>query len=140
MDRLEFIKQLGIGTFLTCAGCSLVSCGSHEPEPVVDFTIDLKDPTSVALTTIGGTLSKNGVLIVQYQADQFLAFNQACPHAGTAVKYQKTSTNFLCPNHQSEFDIDGNVTKGPATTGLRKFNTELKVTVDPETKKLRIFS
>lgn len=140
MDRLEFIKQLGMGTLLTCAGCSVISCASNEPEPVVDFTIDLKDPKLAALDTVGSTLSKNGVLIVHYQTDQFLAFNQACPHAGTAVKYQKTTTNFLCPNHQSEFDIDGNVTKGPATAGLRKYNTELTITTDPEAKKLRIFS
>ncbi len=134
MDRKEFLKQLGVGAVMACAGCSMLSCGSNDPEPKVNFTLDLKTTTS--LSTVGGFILKNGIIIVQFDTDQYVAFNKACPHQGTTVAYKSTDKKFVCPNHGSEFDISGNLTKGPSLSGLRRYNTELNSTE----KTLRIFS
>ena len=125
MKRSEFIIQIGTGTLAVCAGCMLVSCGSNEPEPKIDFKLDLSLAENAALTVVGGTLSKDGIIIVQIDLDKFIALNQACTHQGTAVSFRGSSKKFVCPNHGSEFDQDGQVLTGPATAALRKFNTEI---------------
>lgn len=138
MKRSEFIKQVGLGTLAVCSGCALFSCGSNEPEPKIDFKLDLALTENAALTTIGGSLAKDGILIVLVAIDEYRAFNRACTHQGTPVNYQSSSKKFICPNHGSEFDQEGTALTGPATIALRKFNTEL---LEEDGKKmLRVFA
>ncbi len=125
MDRSEFLKHMG-GTLLLCAGCNLISCSSKEdPTPIIDFTLDLLLPVNSALLSIGGSLSKDGVIIAKISNTEFTALSQACTHAGTHVNYRSAQLDFLCPNHGSVFDKGGAVKKGPATSPLKKYNTEL---------------
>jgi cytochrome b6-f complex iron-sulfur subunit len=115
MNRAEFIKQLGLGTLAVCAGCSVTSCGTNEPEPKVNFTLDLSKTENASLAA---------------------AFNRACTHQGTPINYQTAKKNFKCPNHGSEFDLTGKAITGPATVALRSYTTEL--TVVNTTKQLKI--
>jgi cytochrome b6-f complex iron-sulfur subunit len=127
MERSEFLKYLGTGTLMACAGCSLVSCGSNDdPTPaVIDFTLDLTLPENSALQNVGGSLSKDGVIIAKLSSTEFTAVSRACTHEGTNVNYRSTPQDFLCPNHGSVFDKNGSVKNGPAKTALKKYNTEL---------------
>ena len=136
MDRSEFLKHLGTGTLLACAGCSLVSCGSNDDPTltVVDFTLDLSLPANSALQNVGGSLSKDGVIIAKLSSTEFTAVSRACTHAGTNVNYRSIQQDFLCPNHGSVFDKSGAVKNGPANSALKKYNTELSGT------NLRVFS
>lgn len=136
MERSEFLKHLGTGALLVCTGCSIISCGSNEPEPVINFTLLLSE--NPALAAVGGSIARNGILIVQYEEDKFVALNRACTHQGTPVNYQTAQKNFRCPNHGSEFGIDGKVLTGPASVALRQYNTEL--IVEAGVKSVRIFS
>ncbi len=136
MQRNEFLKILGTGTLLACAGC-LDSCSSKGTDPLpvnVDFILDLTLPENAALTNVGGSVSKNGVIVVKFSASEFVALSQACTHQGTAINYQSSQQNFLCPNHLSKFDKNGGVINGPASSALHKYNTELTST------NLRVFS
>jgi cytochrome b6-f complex iron-sulfur subunit len=139
MKRGEFIKNVGLGTLALCSGCALYSCGSNEPEPKIDFKIDLSLPENAALTAAGGSLSKDGVIIICLATDDYKAFNRACTHQGTPVNYQTSTKKLVCPNHGSEFDPQqGLALNGPATVALRKFNTEI---LDESGKKmLRVFA
>lgn len=38
------------------------------------------------------------------------AFNVVCPHAGCFVDYAPAKNNFLCPCHNSTFELDGSIT------------------------------
>ena len=126
MERSKFLKYMGTSTLLVCAGCHLVSCGSDDdPIPAVDFTLDLSLTANSALLTVGGSLSKDGVLVAKVSSSEFTAVRQACTHQGTNVNYRSTPQDFLCPNHGSVFDKNGAVKNGPATKALAKYNSEL---------------
>ena len=126
MDRAEFLKHISTGTILVCASCNLISCSSKDdPTPTVDFTLDLLLPINAALQNVGGSLSKDGVIVVKVSTTEFIALSQACTHAGTRVNYRPTQLDFHCPNHGSVFDKNGVVKTGPATIALKKYNTEL---------------
>jgi Rieske Fe-S protein len=74
-------------------------------------------------TFVGGGNAK-----VVDQGDKFEVTNngetyklsKVCPHAGCNVDYSEKDTKFVCPCHGSEFDINGNVTQGPAKENLEK--------------------
>ena len=126
MERSEFLKHMGTGTLMACAGCNLIGCGSNEdPAPNTGFTLDLSLPENSALASAGGSLSKDGVIVARISTTEFTALNRACTHAGTNVNYRSTQQDFLCPNHGSIFDKSGTVKTGPATKSLKKYNTEL---------------
>ncbi len=58
-------------------------------------------------------------LVIQQQADQFVAFDAVCPHAGCTVAYQPSAKIIACPCHGSEFNAEtGGLLRGPATRGL----------------------
>ncbi len=64
-------------------------------------------------------------LVIQQTADDFVAFDAVCPHAGCTVAYQAAAKIIACPCHGSEFNPrTGAVERGPATTGL----TSIRVT------------
>jgi thiosulfate dehydrogenase [quinone] large subunit len=51
----------------------------------------------------------------------FVAWSRFCTHEGTPVNI--SGAGFLCPNHMSRFDNDGNVTVGPASQPLNQLAT-----------------
>ena len=58
-------------------------------------------------------------LVIQQTADDFVAFDAICPHAGCTVAYQASAKIIACPCHGSEFNPEtGAVIQGPATSGL----------------------
>lgn len=135
MERDEFLKLLGTGTLAVCAGCALESCSKDVVAPPnVDFTLDLTVSPNMVLQTPGGSLSKSGVIVARISTAEFAAVSQACTHEGTAVEYQPAQQNFHCPNHGSNFSKTGGVLNGPASSALRKYNTELNG------NNLRVFS
>jgi cytochrome b6-f complex iron-sulfur subunit len=46
------------------------------------------------------------------------AISSVCPHRQCVVDWDAEAQAFICPCHGSEFDSDGKVTNGPATTDL----------------------
>ncbi len=63
--------------------------------------------------------SGDPALVIQPAADQFVAFDAVCPHAGCTVAYQAAAKIIACPCHGSEFNPKtGAVVQGPATNGL----------------------
>jgi thiosulfate dehydrogenase (quinone) large subunit len=61
----------------------------------------------------------NPSLVIQQTADDFVAFDAVCPHAGCTVAYQRSAKIIACPCHGSEFNAEtGGLIRGPATRGL----------------------
>ena len=57
--------------------------------------------------------------MIQQTADEFVAFDAVCPHAGCTVAYQRAAKIIACPCHGSEFNAEtGGLIRGPATRGL----------------------
>jgi nitrite reductase/ring-hydroxylating ferredoxin subunit len=69
----------------------------------------------------GATIDKKGqVIIVREQQDVF-AFNLACPHENTALKWRDKDHRFQCPKHDSKYTPDGTFKDGRATRNMDRF-------------------
>jgi len=93
-----------------------------DTNPTKDFTVDV---SSGSLATNGGFMVSNGVIIARTNSGSFLAVAAACTHEGTNINYNPSGNNFICPNHGAQFDSTGNVTQGPASNNLTRYNTTL---------------
>ena len=74
-----------------------------------------------ALAKIGGATrigSVKGVpvAIARTGTSKYIAFNLLCPHQGVTVT--RNESGWVCSAHLSEFEPDGDLVLGPATTGL----------------------
>jgi len=74
-----------------------------------------------ALSAVGGAMrigSIKGVPIgiARVGTNKYTAFNLRCPHQGITVS--RTDSGWMCKAHNSEFEADGDLVLGPATTGL----------------------
>ena len=152
MKRSEFIRNLGLGSgalmAVYCMG-TLTSCTKENtPLPAtntnpstnpstgkIDFTLDLTLPANKELTASGGFLYNDNIIIAKVKSGAFIALSKVCTHEGTTVVYQKDTNDIYCPNHGSEFDITGKVTRRPASAPLKMYSTDY----NEATKKLRIF-
>lgn len=130
MDRKEFLIKFGKGTAAAVAFTCLGGCGESDgitspPPQNVDFVLDLTESANSSLNNVGGSLLRNGIIIGRISETEFTAVSQACTHQGTTVQFQLSNNRFHCPNHGSNFSLQGNVINGPAASPLKKYNTEL---------------
>lgn len=130
MDRKEFLKRTVImavgvaGASAFLEACKKSSSQPSSSAPSVDFTIDISTSQYNALQKNGGYVYDNNVIIARDNSGNFIALYDVCPHAGCTVQFDGSS-KFPCPCHGSLFDSSGNVINGPATSGLKKYNTSL---------------
>jgi len=111
--------------------CAVVALGGSEVPaaansavkklPSGKLSVTLKDLP--ALSTVGGAMrigSIKGVPIgiARVGTNKYTAFNLRCPHQGITVS--RTQSGWMCNAHNSEFESDGDLVLGPATTGLSK--------------------
>jgi Rieske Fe-S protein len=57
---------------------------------------------------------------------KFTAFTSICPHLGCGINWDEDSGKFICPCHDSFFDIEGRVLSGPSPRGMDTLETEIK--------------
>jgi menaquinol-cytochrome c reductase iron-sulfur subunit len=50
--------------------------------------------------------------------DKIVALSAVCPHLGCAVGWDASAGNFLCPCHESRFNLAGDKLTGPSERGL----------------------
>lgn len=126
MKRNAFIKTIALGSAAVCLGC-MAGCKKEEDGPVnstpaqAGFELDLSRSEYAALNNVGGSLEHNGIIIAQNATNSYAAVAISCTHAGTSINYNHSQQRFTCPNHGSQFGLDGAVLVGPATRALQKF-------------------
>lgn len=111
--------------------CALVALGGSEVPAAANAVVkklpggklSVKVKDLPALSTIGGATrigSIKGVPvgIARVGTNKYTAFNLRCPHQGITVT--KTESGWMCPAHNSEFESDGDLVLGPATTALAR--------------------
>jgi nitrite reductase/ring-hydroxylating ferredoxin subunit len=62
----------------------------------------------------------NQVILVRWQNAAY-AFNLACPHQNTALRWDEADGRFQCPKHHSKYRPDGEFIEGRATRGMDRF-------------------
>lgn len=116
---------------LFAGACAVLALGSAEvpaaANPAVKklsggrLSVNLK--AVPALSKVGGATrigSVKGVpvAIARTGNARYIAFNLRCPHQGITVN--RTENGWTCSAHLSEFEPDGDLVLGPATTGLAR--------------------
>jgi cytochrome b6-f complex iron-sulfur subunit len=132
MDRRELIRNVAAGTVtLFVIPSMLTSCAKDEPDPEDEngdknpdgnsMIIDLTDPDYSSLTSSGGSLVVDNIMIINTGAG-FIALSSVCTHQGCQVTYNHSNGNLPCPCHGSLFSTSGSVLNGPASEPLQKYN------------------
>ncbi len=111
--------------------CAVVALGGSEIPAAANAAVkklpggklSVKLKELPALSSVGGAMrigSIKGVAvgIARVGTNKYTAFNLRCPHQGITVT--KTESGWMCNAHNSEFENDGDLVLGPATTGLAK--------------------
>jgi Rieske Fe-S protein len=60
------------------------------------------------------------VIVVRFQGKAY-AFNLACPHENTALRWKARDGWFQCPRHESQYKPDGTFISGRATRNMDRF-------------------
>lgn len=85
------------------------------------LSVKLKDVPELA--NVGGAVKIGSikgvpVAISRTATNKYVAFNLLCPHQQYPV--ERNENGWFCRSHGSEFEPDGDLTLGPATTGLKR--------------------
>ena len=155
VPRRGFLKALaavvaGVSCGLGLSGCSQQGEAAPQtpagegatlqPAPGDVVTLSLQDPENQVLTAVGGTrvleanvLDTNGLLVYRASATQAVAYSRRCPHLGCKIGGFENGVA-TCSCHASEFDVHGQVVRGPAQRGLKAYpvtitETELRISL-----------
>lgn len=71
-----------------------------------------------------GTIKGNPVGVARTGPSAYRAFSLRCPHQG--AKVVRSAVGWTCPAHGSEFEADGDLILGPATTSLSRVPARLR--------------
>ena len=117
--------KFGAGV-MGCAACGVTMTGCGEAN--LDGPVTLQRAAYPELEEIGGIATvptsdsgfKFKIFIHRRGEDDYISFSSECTHFGCEVALK--DSRFVCPCHDSEFDLDGKVTKKPAKQDLVSFN------------------
>ena len=116
---------------LFAGACAILALGSTEVPAAANtavkklpggrLAVDLR--AVPALAKVGGatrigSLKGVPVAIARTGTAKYIAFNLQCPHQGVTVT--RNENGWVCSAHLSEFEPDGDLVLGPATTGLAR--------------------
>ena len=71
--------------------------------------------------TDGVSIDKDQDVIISRTQGKVFAFNLACPHQNTALRWDGGKTRFQCPKHKSVYTPEGVFVEGRATRGMDRF-------------------
>ena len=66
----------------------------------------------------GVSIDKSAQVILVRSGQKVIAFNLACPHENTALKWREGDKRFQCPKHESKYTPEGVFTDGRATRNM----------------------
>ena len=69
----------------------------------------------------GVQIDKDQDVIISRVDGRIYAFNLACPHQNTALRWDGGKTRFQCPKHKSIYTPAGIFVEGRATRGMDRF-------------------
>ncbi len=138
MNRRNFLSWVGIGGLATYLPVAMVAC-SPQGETTSDSSGDtspasneLEGFTNIAtvqeLDEQGSIVKKEDkvVLFRDPATSSIVALSSVCTHQGCTVKWMQDKTNLNCSCHDTDFAVDGQVLKGPATEPLAPYEIKEK--------------
>ncbi len=140
MERRDFLSGVSATLAVICVG-GLAACGGKGDDPGPanppggggggggnpKLTVNLANE----LTTIGSFTISSGVVLIRLAAGNvpasFAALTSTCTHMGCTLS-TVTAGKIVCGStcgHGSQFNTDGSVSQGPATTALAKYTVAI---------------
>ena len=131
ITRRDFARSTGLALFSVTgfASLSTTSCSNDDspttPNPTTGNGLVINLASNAALDAVGGVAAfdfKGTPIYVFRTGDAtFRVLSRLCTHQACTINWQSSSTKLACPCHGSEFDAQGNVLKGPASSPLQEF-------------------
>jgi Rieske Fe-S protein len=111
----------GVCAIVALGGSEVPAAANAAVKKVAGGRLSVNLKAVPALSKVGGATrigSVKGVPvgIARTGASKYVAFSLRCPHQGVAVT--RTDNGWVCSAHLSEFEPDGDLVLGPATTAL----------------------
>lgn len=136
LTRRKFISASGVIVSSLLAGGNLMTyCGSTksptEKTSSDTYTIDLSDPANEVLQKTDGAKKFDvpgqtlPVIVIRLSETEVIALSSKCTHQGCEVDNPSNGI-ILCPCHGSEFDLHGDVLRGPAQLPLHQFQSKFE--------------
>lgn len=131
-SRREFIKTSAAGACVL-AGLGLVgfleSCVSTKNVVAVKqengkITVPLKEWETQKMKILLAPDMQFGIAVIKVSDTNYRALSMRCTHRN--VELNANPGGFNCPAHGSAFDLEGNVTNGPAAEPLQKYVTAIE--------------
>lgn len=127
MERREFIKQGCFACMALGAGIISTSLASCSTLPIVKTSLEgdriAFDPVNftndVTALLLRAKRLEHDILIVKNPNDTYRALYMQCTHNHFDLSCNKNQ--IFCTSHGAEFDLEGNVTRGPAQKKLKTF-------------------
>ncbi len=97
--------------------------------PLANFEVGVPTLFNFNRTTINGwvqTVNSYGVFIVKHQDGSILALSNKCTHLSCRVNWKTDKSMYICPCHNAEFGIDGQIISGPQPRPLDKYETKIE--------------
>jgi cytochrome b6-f complex iron-sulfur subunit len=96
------------------------ACGNNQ------LCFDLTSPKNAPLLNVGGfrndvVSGTKRLIVIRTAETEFVTLSARCTHAGTSVLFRMAQNDIRCPNHGSQFNLDGSVKLGPAAASLQLF-------------------
>jgi cytochrome b6-f complex iron-sulfur subunit len=125
MNRRELLTAAATAATAVCLGC-LCSPGNllAQVPSTGPTTIDVGTLADYPKEGITPTWLKSGHIAVIRHAGQIYCCTDVCTHRG-GILGTPDGVTFLCPRHGARFDINGDVTKGPAKLPLNRYAISL---------------
>jgi len=128
MSTAVLAAMIGVELWPGSAAAVPVTEGSGAPAgpPTATYPVPAAD---------GVTIDRDAqVILVRFQHHAY-AFNLACPHENTALRWREREGLFQCPRHESRYKPDGTFISGRATRnmdrlGIRRGGERLVVDLD----------
>jgi Rieske Fe-S protein len=132
LPRRRFLK-VGVGSIGGIMGIGYLglvggyfnppSLGSEPLKPVGEVS-DFQ-PRSPKLVVYNSGGIEQGVYVINFESEGWLALDFHCTHLQCAVNWIQATNTFACPCHGGVYDIKGNVISGPPPHALH--HREIKI-------------
>lgn len=122
--RRTFLREAGVAAagILVLLG-AMPSVASAVPLTVIaPLNTESGTRTYAIPLTDGTSIDTEAEVILTRWRGAVYAFNLACPHRNTALRWLPADGRFQCPKHKSKYQPDGAFISGKATRGMDRFS------------------
>jgi nitrite reductase/ring-hydroxylating ferredoxin subunit len=119
LGRREFLRD---AAFAAAAIAALGATAGAMPVSAIHALAATPEQATYPIPAADGVfIDKKQEVIVARVGSQLFAFELACPHQNTALRWNAQDHQFQCPKHHSKYTPDGIFISGRATRSMDRF-------------------